>query len=353
MNIRIIFLIVVLLQSTVAFGFETDQYNLPPQPLGDIGIEVSDYTQSIVRQSVTKVNAEILRYENCLKSRTKDCDSAEKTEKRLAYLRSNDAVAHEVYEVLGGGIVPFTNSGTWLEKHDFQAQPARFKPNFGDSLFVHFPTSYIGLASTIKMFDSQLGTDKIAHLFQEGYGYFKTYNNAVNKGSSATEATEKAIRSGQKSERGIYGTFISGVFSNGDLAANYVGMKFYQGLTEEILLGNKIRPAVLRLNDGVWIYNETFEMREMLLKPFVSDHLNEALNPSNFTRLFGLRSYVRNLLKNQACANWKIQYPNVSKSDYERTTESLKRWNNEDYGFTESKDFITIANTCFGNTGND
>jgi hypothetical protein len=341
---------IVLFQATIAFAFETDQYNLPPQPLGDIGVEVSDYTETVVRKAVEQVNAEILRRENCLITATKQCDSPEKNQKQLAYLRSDDAVAHEVYEVLGGGIVPYTNSGSWLESNQFKAQPARYKPGFRESLFVFYPTSYFELASTVKMYDVQFGTDKIAHFFEEGYGYFKTYKKELNKGSSAKQATEKAVKAGQKSERGIYGTFISGVFSNGDLAADYAGMKFYQGFTEELRISDKTRPAMLKLNNGVWALNESFDMQTMLLKPFVSNHLNEALNPSGFTKFLGLNSQVRKVLRRN-CPEWRVQNPNFTQLDFERLTESLKRWNNEDYGFTEKKNFITIADTCFEKTG--
>lgn len=345
--ITTILILANLLQMNSLFAFETDQYNLPPEPLADIGIEVTNYVESVVRQSVNKVNAEIQRREECLAKPIKNCDSVEKNKQRLAELHSGEVVVHEVYKVLGGGIIPFTNSGTWLEKHKFKAQPARYKPGYRESLFVFYPTSYFELASTINMFGAQFGTDKIAHLFQQGYGYYKTYQKELKKGSTENQAIEKAVKSGQKTERGIFGTLVSGVYSNGDLAANYVGLKFYLGLTKEIKIGDQIRPPVLKFMEGVWAINDSFEMLEMLLKPFVTDHLNEALNPSGFTRMFGLNAYVRHVLRSHACSEWKQNYPNNTQTDYERTTESLKRWNNEDYGWTEKKNFITIANTCF------
>jgi hypothetical protein len=346
---KLLILAAVLIHATVGFAFETDQFNMPPEPLADIGVEVSVYTEGIVLQAVSKVNTEITELETCLKSPTKNCDSIEKTQKRLLVLRSDDAVAREVAKVLGGGIVPYTNSGSWLESNQFKAQPARFKPGFRESPFVFYPTSYFELASTIKMFDVQFGTDKIAHLFREGFGYFENYKKAINKGLPANEALQKAVKSGQKSERGIYGTFISGVFSNGDLAADYVGFKFYQGFTEDLRIDDKIRPSLLKLVDGIWIVNADFVMSDMLLKPFISNHLNEALNPSGFTKLFGLKSQARKVLTRN-CPEWRIENPDFTQADFENLTNSLKRWNNEDYGFTEKKDFITIANTCFGNS---
>lgn len=329
------------------FAFETDQYNLPPQPLADIGNEVSEYTESVLRQSVEKINSEILTRQACLENPSSNCDSSEKTRKRLVYLRSPDAVAREVYNILGSGILPFTKSGSWMESHDFGKEPARYKISFRKSIFLFFPTSYFGLASTVKMYDAQFGTDKIAHLFQEGYNYYKIYQDAVNKGLSNAEATEKAVKWGKKSEKTFYGTWVSGVFSNADLASNYVGLKFYQGLTQEIKIGKTIRPAVLLLKNGAWIFNENFNPPNMLLKPFISNHLNEALNPSVFTKMFGLRAYVRRVLKKQACQKWFEQFPDLSRSELDKTSNQLHLWNGEDYGFTDSSDFVTISNTCF------
>jgi hypothetical protein len=201
------------------------------------------------------------------------------------------------------------------------------------------------------MYDSQFGTDKIAHFFAEGFDYFKKYKAALREGLKETEASAKAIEWGRKTEKGFYGTWISGVFSNADLAANFGGMKFYQGLTKEIAIGDKKRPPVLLLQNGVWIFNEKFNSQEMLLKPFISDHFNEALNPSIFTELFGLRSHVREVLTSRACKQWSEQFPNVSKIDFEKKTAQLQSWNGDDYGFAHSENFVTISNTCFDQSG--
>jgi hypothetical protein len=103
----------------------------------------------------------------------------------------------------------------------------------------------------------------------------------------------------------------------------------------------------LRLKDGIWIFDETADLRKVLVKPFLSNHLNEALNPSIFSNLLGLRSYVRRTVKRQSCAQWLIQYPNLSQTNLNETLRALRLWNGEDYGFTESRHFITISNTCF------
>jgi hypothetical protein len=102
---------------------------------------------------------------------------------------------------------------------------------------------------------------------------------------------------------------ITGVYSNGDLFANYVGMKFYQGLTREIKSPTETRPAILVLKQGLWAFNEYLNLREVLLKPLISDHFNEALNPSIFSDRLGLRWFVRQKVSKRSCARWFNRYP--------------------------------------------
>jgi hypothetical protein len=61
----------------------------------------------------------------------------------------------------------------------------------------------------------------------------------------------------------------------------------------------------------------------------------------------GLRSSVRRNVRKQSCQQWFKQYPNLSQADLNQTLEALKFWYGEDYGFTDSENFVTIANTCF------
>jgi len=339
-----LFLCVVLLTQSV-LSFETDQYNLPAEPLADIGDEVSDYTEENLRKAIGKINAEILAHQNCLENRGKNCESVEKTRLRLVYLRSEQAVAREVFNLLGAGFIPSTKSGTWMNSHKFKAQPARYKTSYGDSIYRLVPTNYLTISATVNLYGAQFGTDKIAHFFQQGYTYYAKYKRAVEKNLTANEAAKKAVRWGKFSEQTYFGTFVSGVYSNADLAANYAGMKFYQSLAHEIKIGETARPPVVYLKNGVWAINENVNLRETLLKPFITNHFNEAYNPSKFS--FFLRSSVRRTVRKKACGEWRKQFPNLTQTDFADISNKLKLWHGEDYGFSESENFVTIANTCF------
>ena len=347
---RMFLCVVLLMQPVGVFAFETDQYNLPPQPLADIGDEVSEYTEENLRKAVNKINAEISIRQSCLENKSVKtgevkCSSADEERTRLEYLRSENAIARGIYNQLGSGIIPFTKSGSWMESHQFIAQPARYKTGYRKSIFLVFPSNYLTISSTVNIYGTQFGIDKIAHFFQQGYDYYKIYNRALAKGLTPEKAAEKAVRWGQKTERTFYGTLVSGVYSNADLFANYVGMKFYQGLTRPVKIGDKMKPAVLLLKDGIWTLGESTDLQTFLIKPFISNHLNEALNPSMFIK--GLRSSVRRNVRKQSCQQWFKQYPNLSQADLNQTLEALKFWYGEDYGFTDSENFVTIANTCF------
>ncbi len=337
------------MQSFSARAFETDQYNLPEKPLADIGDEVADYTRENITKAIGKINAQIIKHQNCLEKNPveSNCGSPEKERAKLDYLRSDAAIVRAVFKPLGGGIPPFTNSGTWMESHRFKAQPARFKTSFGKSIYRTSPVLYLTISDTVRLYGIELGTDKIAHLFQQGYTYYQTVERAKAKKISYREGVRKAVNWGKMTEKTYYGYWASGVYSNADLAANFAGMKFYENLTREIRIGEKTFAPILVLKRGVWEFNENVNLRESLLKPFISNHLNEALNPSVFVSLFGFRSNVRKTVKKRACPQWRKEFPNLTQTDFAETSEKLKLWDGADYGFKESSDFITIANTCF------
>lgn len=333
-----------------ALGFETNQYDLPSPPLADIGPEVTAHVQTKLRVAVEKINREILMREKCLallldSHHRDDCADAAAEGKRLEYLRSGDGIAQAAFDQLGAGVPPFTSMGTWVDSHHFLAQPARFRTSYLKSIFILNPGIAITISPTVRLFGSEFGTDKIAHIFQQGYTYYKLYRRALAEGETPSDATGKAIHWGQKSERTFYGTLVAGVYSNGDLAANYAGLKFYQGLSAPITIDGEPRPPVLKLVAGTWSF--TSETDELLLKPFVSDHLNEALNPSIFSRLLGWRWFIRRSIRKRSCGQWRQRYPDLSRSSLEEKSQSLRDWYGEDYGFTDSEDFVTIANTCF------
>jgi hypothetical protein len=208
------------------------------------------------------------------------------------------------------------------------------------------PIDYAFLSPTVKIDGVEFGTDKLDHFFQQGYQYYKMYNKAIANGATPDEAVKKAILWGKKTERTYFGYWVSGVFSNADLYANYTGMKFYQSLTKSVQIGDKARPALLNLVDGKWQIGEGVSLREDLLKPFITDHMNEALNPSGFIAI--VYPVVKRVVRKRACATWRAAFPNLTKDDLAARSKSLELWQGEDYGYTRRNKMVTLAGTCFG-----
>ncbi len=333
-------------------AFETDQYNLPTEPLADIGKEVEEYTIKQIQTAVDKVNREIDEKERCLDSGDDKCGTTRSLTRSLSYLRSEEAIARAVFRELGSGIIPFTKSGTWINEHRFRVSPARYKTGYKDSVFVYVPTNYFTISPTVNMYGVSFGTDKIAHFFQQGYTYYRIAERARAKGIRSSAAEKKAVKWGEFTERTYFGTLVSGVYSNADLFANYVGMKFYEGLTRTISISNDIvRPPTLLLTDGRWLFSDPGLLEAHFLRPFITDHMNEALNPSLF--IPGLRSSVRGIVREKSCERWRGLYPSSTREDFEKLTSSLTTWNGETYGFKTSRKFVTIGNTCFSETISD
>lgn len=337
-------LILVLLAMCPArmLCFETDQYNLPPTPLADIGPEVYEYTLENLREAVEKLNAEIREKQQCLEA--VKCDKTN-ARKRLVHLRSPAAIERAVYDELGYGIIAFAKAGDWINSHKFRAQPARYKTSYRDSIYVWIPTDYLTISPTVNIYGVNLGTDKIAHFFQQGYQYHRMAERHIAKGASIQAAEAKAIAWGRWTENTYYGTMVGGVFSNADLFANLVGMRFYEGLTESIKVGDLARQATVVLVEGLWKLNAAGISEDVLLRPFFSDHMNEALNPSLF--IPGLRSSIRGIVKKKSCPQWRAAFPSKSADNFRTLTETLATWNGIGYGHKPSRKFITVADTCF------
>jgi len=338
---------VLFLSPGGVFAFETDQFNLPPVPLADIGDEVSGYVEANVIAALDEVNAQIDRSLACLERTTagKGCNARDTEQKKLAYLRSNEGLANEVFKRLGDGNIFRTKFGKWVNSHEFLSNPAMFKTSYLESIYAVIPANYLTISPTVKMFGTEFGSDKLEHFFQQGYSYYKIRNAANAKGTIGEDAIAQAVEWGKKTERTYYGLLVSGVYSNADLYANYAGMRFYDGLTQDISIGETTRPAIAVQENGHWSINEQPTLRNRLIKPFISEHLNEALNPSGYA--FTIFSSVRRVVRKNACREWLDRYPDLTAGRLDQKAIELELWNDEDYGNMAKGHLLRLSEVCF------
>ena len=125
---------------------------------------------------------------------------------------------------------------------------------------------------TIELNGVRLGTDKLSHFFSEGYWYFRWYLNKRGSKRTPEELERWILRRGIVWERTILGLLSSGVFSIGDLEANYQGLQFFIGLCE----GDS--PALVEGETG-WSYVGEFDFRD-----YVTPEWDESYQPVIFGR---------------------------------------------------------------------
>jgi len=97
-----------------------------------------------------------------------------------------------------------------------------------------------------------VGTDKFEHFFGRGFAYFQR----MKKMKPGHDAIMAVLNYGHFSERYILGANSTGVYSYGDLAANFHGMRFWNHLLQEQpdVFGKNIGPY-LSCKNNKWVPN--------------------------------------------------------------------------------------------------
>jgi hypothetical protein len=183
---------------------------------------------------------------------------------KKAVLKANQEKAKEAEElyqiiddVLGGFIVSEIEEA--LEKRNDRRI---MRVNIRDSIYAGlntFLSPSIAISKRIggvfRIQDSIIGTDKIGHFISQGYTYFET---CYLKG----EGVEKALLYGINSELTYFGFYATGVFSFGDLVANFQGMRFWNDLLAKYpdILGESQAPY-MKYENGKWEFARAVDMR--------------------------------------------------------------------------------------------
>lgn len=131
------------------------------------------------------------------------------------------------------------------------------------------------MSPVVRLGDHLVGTDKLEHMYGQGFLYFKR-NYLNDKGAT------KAIKRGVAYEKTFLGgnKIGNGVFSYGDLSANFNGMRFWNHmlLKREDILGSKMShgPYIV-CKSNKWEQKEIIDFRN-----YIDDSMDEAFNCSKF-----------------------------------------------------------------------
>lgn len=315
---------------------ETDQFTLPPQPLDDLGPDLAGIVLRILRAEIAQLNAR-----NVGRTQVRPDAAPDPNDER--------EVLRHIHDQAGIGF-PETTIERTVRYGAHSGRNVQFKPTPDGSIyagtFAPFLFTRLFDCPTIRVYGIDLGIDKIGHIFGEGYDYLTQYRDARERGTDEAAAIASAVQYGVAEERGLFGILTTGVYSNGDLAGNYAGFKFYRNVFHEVRIGDLILPPMLRRDSGTWIIDPDRDNSE-LLKPFMSKHLNEAYNPSYyFFSIDVIRSHVRD-----RCASWFAHDPDFDEASHSAILQQVKTWFGEPYGWELPADKAVSMLECFGPDG--
>ena len=325
-----------------AVALEADQYTVPPRELRDIGAEFDAMIAQKIQGVLDTANNSI-RWELDRLTAASTDSRREQHQTRIAGLLSPDTIAQRVYEALGRG-TPECQAELWLKRDEFRGKWVAWRPAFAESMFAQAakvkPLLAIALTATVRMHDIYFGTDKIGHLFQQGYEYYAVYRKARREGQPHEEAWREAVKLGVAQEEGVYGHWWVGIYSNADMAGNALGLLFYLNLFEPIELADVEHPPILVIVDRQWRFNP--DAGDAWLKPFFTEHLSEARNPSRY--IPPMRDFIAEAQRRRASAY--LEFFQTDLATEARLTRELSTLYRLDYGHC-GFDEITILADLF------
>jgi hypothetical protein len=203
----IFFFILISLWSQSSFSLETDNYIVWDRELSDSSKEINELFETEIIKALDQVNTKFKR-PSC-KTVTIAVANRFKTYPPFKmfiedYIERNFS-EDQVYP----------NGMSWINE-------SIYKKTYG-IFFKHIP-----LSPTVQVGGYYFGTDKLSHFSSTGRRYFSHYLKKLKQGFSSVEAEKSAILYGILNERTILGLKFIGVFSYGDIEANYQGFLFYK-----------------------------------------------------------------------------------------------------------------------------
>lgn len=341
----------LLAAASGAHAHESEQYTLPAgRDFADLGPQLSRAFLAAIRDAVADTNAAI---DAALDSGALPA--------QVQSLQSAGHIADQVWgrifntyptnELLDLGLV----SPSMRERYPGLVTMYRPVASIYDDpwlmLDVSKPVRAFFRAGTVSAGGVLFGTDKIIHFINVGRIYHVRYLAAVERGLDEAEAALDAVQATARnpllSEDGLLGLYTTGIRSNGDLAADYAGLKFYRNLTESVQLGAARQAPMLQREGPHWRVAVLDEDR--VFSAFVSPHWNEVLNPNRYVGYVGRR--VRSVIATR-CEDVSDWYRGgrgqpLDRAWFDARQHELATFHGEPYGHELDADPVSVARICW------
>ena len=285
---------------------ESEQYTLPAgRDFADLGPLLSRNFLAAIRDAVADTNAAI---DAALAAggQAEQVQALQSAERIAGQVWARIFITYPTNELLDLGLVMAST------RAQYPGLVTMYRPVesiYDDPLLMldlSKPVRALFRAGTVSAGGMLVGTDKIIHFINVGRIYHLRYLDGVVQGMDEAQAMRHAVSATAAnplvSEDSLLGLLTTGIRSNGDLAADYAGMKFYRNLTEPVRVGTVRLPPMLQRDGEHW--RVVVQDPDTVFTRFVSPHWNEVLNPNSYLAYVGDR--VRSVVASRCddVADW-------------------------------------------------
>lgn len=258
--------------SSTLLAAEADNFTARFLQLSDVSGPLNKLANSYLHQAVEKLNAE------------GDCDE-EKAEEKLYEELKKSFSNHSKGELVK----------SLLYAHSVATNELPLKESvYGEwSVFNGYllgrkkaATSPLALSPLIQIGEQVVGVDKLEHMFGMGFSYFSQFYQKQ-------KSIEHVLKVGIMKEKTFLGgnVLATGVFSYGDLAANFNGMRFWNHvlLKQDDILGREYNLGPYVVCEGAkWRVNQEIDFRS-----YIDASMDESVNCSKFATKSGERKFKK------------------------------------------------------------
>jgi len=261
--------VLLLISSQFATGAETDTFSKRYEALADGSEIINERANQYIQNSIKALNAqdhncsENLLYKELRKyfnNHTKgrlaiDINEDDAIPRRMVILGESVYKSWRPWDGMGMGLTLAKRSG-------------------------------LTVSSVVKVGNEIVGADKFEHFFGQGFYYF-TDGYLEEKGAI------RAIKKGIAKEKTILGgnKIGNGVFSYGDLAANFNGMRFWNHILqsrEDVLGSDHNLGPYINCENYKWVQVKKLDFRD-----YIDASMDEAINCSKFPAKATSERFVR------------------------------------------------------------
>ena len=343
--------VVALLPLPPALAHESDQYSLP---VGRDFADLGPYLTNIIHRAIVDAVA----HNN---DAVDEAIARGEPSRKIEELQSGAYIASKVWEFIFVAVPANEVLDLILASEPVKARHpgliTMYRPPvsiYDDALLVVDPTKLVRTffrAGSVDGGGVLFGTDKLIHFINVGRIYHAKYASRIERGLTEKAAMRSAIDSTSRnlltSEDGVLGMLSTGIYSNGDLAADYAGLLFYRNLAEPVRIGARTLPPILERDGPHW--RVVARPDSDFFTVYFTPHWNEVLNPSRFVGYTAGR--IRTLVA-ERCADAVDWYRDRHgrqrvREEFEAIARELSTYDGYDYGHKANRNNrVSVAGVC-------